>query len=68
MLAHHGDFPMIMGEGETSDRAVLALLHHLTAALDSVGSASHQGPVQQAIADVQAYLAALPQKPTRLTP
>lgn len=61
VCAYHRDFPEIRGEGETSEQAIGELLHHLTAALDSVGSERHRRLVQRAIVDVQNALANPPE-------
>ena len=53
MLAHHPEFPEIQGEGETAEQAITALLHHLTAALDCVGSERHRALVERVIVDVR---------------
>lgn len=59
LFAHHRDFPEIRSEGETAEQAIGELLHHLTAALDSVGSERHRELVQRAIVDVRNALANL---------
>jgi hypothetical protein len=59
VLAHHRDFPEILGEGETPERAASSLLNHLTAAIDSVGGDRHREVVLRAILDVRTYLAGL---------
>ena len=53
---HHRDFPEIRAEGESASVAAAYLVNHLTRALDSALTDWRRGTMQQAIADVQAFI------------
>ena len=53
--AHHRDYPDIRAEGETAAVAGRNLMMRLTKALETAESDPQRGPLQQAIADVQAW-------------
>jgi hypothetical protein len=53
---HHRDFPEIRAEGETPAVAARNLANHLVRALDSALTKWRRDTIQQAIADVQAFV------------
>ncbi|HEV3168489.1 MAG TPA: hypothetical protein VGZ22_31070 [Isosphaeraceae bacterium] len=53
---HHRDFPEIRAEGETPSAAAQNLANHLVRALDSALTNWRRDTIQQAIADVQAFV------------
>ena len=54
---HHRDYPEIRTEGETPAIAASHLVNQLTRALDSALTTWRRDAIQQAIADVQAFVA-----------
>jgi hypothetical protein len=54
---HHRDFPDIRAEGETPAVAATHLINQLTRALDSALTQWRRGTLEQAIADIQAFVA-----------
>lgn len=54
---HHRDFPEIRAEGPTPDVAATHLVNQLTRALDSALTQWRRETMNQAIADVQAFVA-----------
>jgi hypothetical protein len=54
---HHRDFPEIRAEGEDPKVAARHLTNQLTRALDSALTTWRRETINQAIADVQAFLA-----------
>lgn len=54
---HHRDFPEIRAEGESPTVAARNLSNHLTRALDTALTNWRRETIQQAIADVQAFVA-----------
>lgn len=54
---HHRDFPDIRAEGPTPDEAAGHLVNQLTRALDSALTQWRRDTINQAIADVQAFVA-----------
>jgi len=54
---HHRDFPEIRAEGESPAMAARNLENHLTRALDTALTNWRRETIQQAIADVQAFVA-----------
>ncbi|MGP0069577.1 MAG: hypothetical protein ACLQGP_39005 [Isosphaeraceae bacterium] len=54
--AHHRDFPEIHAEGGTPKEAASHLIHQLTRALDSALTDWRRDRVNQAIAEVQAFV------------
>lgn len=56
--AHHQDFPEIRAHGETPADAARHLTHQLTRALDSALTHWRRESIQNAIVDVEAYVAA----------
>ena len=57
---HHRDFPEVRADGETPAEAATQLANHLTRALDSALTDWRRETLNQAIADVRAYLAKTP--------
>jgi hypothetical protein len=55
---HHRDFPEIRAEGETPAAAASYLANQLTRALDSALTKWRRDTLGQAIADIQAFVAA----------
>jgi quercetin dioxygenase-like cupin family protein len=53
---HHQRFPEMVISGESVDEAANRLANQLEADLDAVSDPMHRGPVQHAIADVQAFI------------
>jgi hypothetical protein len=53
---HHRDFPEIWAEGSSSQEAASLLVHQLSRALDSALIDWRRDRVQEAIADVQAFV------------
>ena len=53
---HHRDFPEIRAEGETPEDAAAHLANQLTRALDSALTDWRRETIEQAIADVQAFV------------
>ncbi len=53
---HHRDFPEIHAEGATPKEAASLLVHQLTRALDSALIDWRRDRVNEAIADVQAFI------------
>jgi hypothetical protein len=54
---YHRDFPEIRAEGETPAVAGTYLVNQLTRALDSALTHWRRGTLEQAIADIQAFVA-----------
>jgi hypothetical protein len=54
---HHRDFPEIRAEGSSRKEAAAHLVNHLTRALDSALTDWRRERVNEAIADVQAFVA-----------
>ena len=57
LLAHHRVFPEIRAEGSTALDAAGQLLRRLGSVLDGTPNHWHRGDLQQALADVEAFLA-----------
>jgi hypothetical protein len=55
-IVHHRDFPEIRAEGGTPKEAASHLVNKLAAALDSALTDWRRNRVDQAIADVKAYV------------
>ena len=53
---HHRDFPEIRAEGSSPKEAAAHLVNHLTRALDSALTDWRRDRVNEAIADVQAFV------------
>ncbi|AGA25390.1 hypothetical protein [Singulisphaera acidiphila] len=54
---HHRDFPEIRAEGQNPGDAAAYLVNHLTRALDSALTQWRRETMNQAIAEVQAFVA-----------
>ena len=54
---HHRDFPEIRAEGSSPKEAAAHLVNHLTRALDSALTDWRRDRVNEAIADVRAFVA-----------
>jgi hypothetical protein len=54
---HHRDFPEIRSDGETAEDAAAHLINQLVRALDSALTPWRRETIQQAIADVKAFVA-----------
>jgi hypothetical protein len=57
MRVHHRDFPEIRAEGPTEEVAAAHLVNQLTRALDSALTQWRRETMNQAIADVRAFVA-----------
>jgi hypothetical protein len=57
---HHRDFPEIRAEGETPAVAGTHLVNQLTRTLDSALTQWRRGTLEQAIADIRAFVAQNP--------
>jgi hypothetical protein len=55
-IVHHRDFPEIRAEGHSSKEAAAHLVNKLAAALDSALTDWRRNTVDQAIADVKAFV------------
>jgi hypothetical protein len=53
---HHRDFPEIRAEGDSPEEAAALLANKLTCALDSALTDWRRGTMDQAIADVRAFM------------
>jgi hypothetical protein len=56
---YHRDFPEIRAEGESPQEAASHLIHKLECTLDSALTDWRRGALEQAIADVKAFAAAV---------
>jgi hypothetical protein len=54
--AHHGDIPELHSDGESPHAAVSNLAQDLERELEGAADALHRQPLEQAIADVKAYI------------
>jgi hypothetical protein len=57
---HHRDFPEIRAEGESPPVAATHLVNQLTRALDSALTQWRRATLEQAIADIEAFVAQKP--------
>jgi hypothetical protein len=53
---NHHDFPELRAEGESPRIAAINLIHELESQTDCTGDALHRDPLQNALADVQAFI------------
>jgi ribosomal protein L25 (general stress protein Ctc) len=53
---HHRDFPELQADGESAELAAANLAQDLSREIDVVADDLHREPLQQALADVRAFL------------